>query len=345
MRVAVLSYPTLFQSSGGLKMKLGRTVEALNQRGVEARLFDTVRERFKDYDLVHLFAPYNGNHRIVEQAKADGLPVVISTILNPPFSKWEGLRASFLSSVIGKLTNWALTTNYQQIATALNLADHLIALGGIERRMLIEGYGMPAEKTSVVYNGIGQEFSRTTSDEFNAKYSIPHPFVLHTGLLGDVKNQLGLVRALKNEPVNIVLVGFSNPASDDYLQACLREGGSRVHYLGEFAHGALLASAYAAADLIAVPSRHEGMPNSILEALASDKPVVMTDNHTIDFELPPSVVAQVDSQDDEAIRAGVMRLLNNPPAPGQAKAVVAALSWPAVAEKLEAIYARFLVKK
>lgn len=342
MRVAVLSYPTLFQTSGGLKMKIGRTVDALNKRGIEARLIDTVRERFTDYDLVHLFAPYNGNHRIVEQAKADGLPVVISTILNPPFSKREGMSASFLNRVVGKLTNWTLTTNYHQVVTALTLADHLIALGGIEQRMLIDAYGMPEHKTSIVYNGIGEEFFCATPEAFNAAYSIPHPFVLHTGLMGDTKNQLGLVRALKNEPVNIVLIGYSNQASNEYLQACMREGGERVHYLGELPHGELLASAYAAADMVAVPSRHEGMPNSILEALASDKPVVLTDNHTIDFTLPDTVAAEVNSYDDRAIRDAVMRLLNNRPAPGQARSVVASLSWPTVAEELESIYTRVL---
>lgn len=342
MRVAVLSYPTLFQTSGGLKMKIGRTVDALNKRGIEAKLIDTVRDRFRDFDLVHLFAPYNGNHRIVEQAKADGLPVVISTILNPPFSKWEGRRARFLSRVVGKLTKWEVTTSYQQMVSALTLADHLIALGGIEQRMLIDAYGMPAHKTSVVYNGIGEEFFGATPAAFEAAYSIPHPFVLHTGLIGDTKNQLGLVRALKDEQVHIVLIGYSNHGSDEYLQACLREGGDRVHYLGELPHGELLASAYAAADVVAVPSRHEGMPNSILEALASDKPVVLTNNHTIDFELSSAVAAEVNSYDDQAIHDAVMRMLTSPPAPGQARSVVASLSWPAVAEKLEAIYKRLL---
>ena len=319
-------------------MKVGRTVDALNKRGIEAKLIDTVQDRFKDYDLVHLFAPYNGNHRIVEQAKADGLPVVISTILNPPFSKWEGVRSNFLNKVVGKLTHWTLTTSYQQVVTALSLADHLIALGEVERQMLIDGYGMPAHKTSIVYNGIGEEFFCATPNAFNDKYSIPHPFVLHTGLIGDTKNQLGLIRSLKSENVHIVLVGNSNQASDEYLQTCKREGGDRVHYLGELPHGELLASAYAAADIVAVPSRHEGMPNSILEGLASDKPVVLTNNHTIDFALPPTVAAEVNSSDDQAIHDAVMRLLNNRPAPGQARSVVQSLSWSKVAEKLESIY-------
>ena len=338
MRVAVLSYPMLFQTSGGLKMKLGRTVDALVRRGVEARLIDPVRERLRDFDLVHVFAPYNGNHRLVEQARDDDRPIVMSTILNPPFSRWEGMRARFLSRAVGKLTGWTVTTSYQQMAIAMQLADHLVVLGGIERRMLEEAYLVPSSKISIVQNGVGEEFFRATPDAFLARWPMRRPFVLHTGLIGDVKNQLGLVRALKGVDVDVVLVGQSVASSRDYLAACLEEGGERVHYLGELPHGELVASACAASAVVAIPSRHEGMPNSILEALASDRPVVLTDNHTMDFTLPASVAAQVAPDDYEAIRSAVTGFLANPPAPGKARAVVADKSWDTVAAQLEDIY-------
>jgi len=334
----------LFQTGGGLKMKVGRTVEALKRRGVEARLIDPTQERLTDYDLVHLFAPYNGNHRIVEQAKSDGLPVVISTILNPPFSRWEGIRARFISRVVGRLTRWDLTTNYQQMVTALELADHLVVLGGIERRMLIDGYLVPAGKISIVHNGIGEEFFRSRPEAFIERWPMPRPFVLHTGLIGDVKNQLGLVRALKGVDIDIVLIGYAGQSVRPYLDACLAEGAGRVHYLGELPHGSMIAAAYAACAVVAIPSRHEGMPNSILEALASDKPVVLTDNHTMDFELPKDVACEVGPDDHAEIRRAVTNFLSHPPAPLRARSVVASMSWDAVATQLNAIYARVLTQ-
>lgn len=342
LRVAVMSYPMLFQSIGGLSMKVGRTVRALNSQGILAELIDPVRQRLTDFDVVHLFAPYNGNHRIVEQAKGDGLPVVISTILNPPFTRWDALRAEFLSRVVGKISRWGITTDYDQVRRAVHLADHLVALGEIERRMLTEGYRVEPEKVSVVYNGIGEEFFTATPDLFRAKYGISGPFVLHTGIIGDVKNQLGLVRALKGEPIDVVLVGYCSKANSAYLQSCLQEGGGRVRYLEQIEHGELIASAYAAAELIAVPSLHEGMPNTILEGLASDKPVVMTNNHTMDLALPEGVVAQVDAADLAGIRTAVQRLLRDRPAPGQARSVVAHLTWNAAAADLSRIYRRVL---
>lgn len=343
MRVAVLSYPMLFQTSGGLKMKVGRTVEALQRRGIKAHLVDPVHERLRDFDLVHVFAVYNGNHRVVEQAKADGRPVVISTILNPPFTSWQGARARFLSRLVGKLSAWEVRTNYDEQARAMTLADHLVVLGSIERNMLTEGFVVPASKVTIVPNGIGAEFFRETSDAFLSRWPVRRPFVLHTGLIGDVKNQLGLVRALRGLDVDIVLVGgYADAAGADYAARCLAEGGGRVHHLGELPHGPLIASAYAASAVVAIPSRHEGMPNSILEALASDRPAVLTNNHTMDFALPMDVAQEVSPDDHAAIRQAVQRFLMTPPAPGRARAVVAGMSWDAVAEQLERIYRKVL---
>lgn len=342
MRVAVLSYPMLFQTRGGLSMKVQRTVDALCKRGIDARLIDPVRDRLRDFDLVHLFAGYNGNHRVVEQAKADGLPVVMSTILNPPFSRWEGQRARWLSRLVGRLSQWKVKTSYDQLVAGLQLADHLVVLGGIERQMLIEGYLLPAEKITTVHNGIGEEFFRGTPDAFLARHPIPQPFVLHTGLIGDVKNQLGLVRALKGTGVHIVLAGYSGEANRPYLEACQREGGEHLHYLGELPHGELIASACAACAVVAIPSRHEGMPNSILEALASDRPVVLTNNHTMDFRLSPKVAQEVAPDDHAAIREAVLRFITTPPPAGYARERVAKMSWDAVAEQLASIYSRLL---
>jgi glycosyltransferase involved in cell wall biosynthesis len=339
MRVAVLSYPMLFQTRGGLSMKVQRTVDALCRRGIDARLIDPVRDRLRDFDLVHVFAGYNGNHRIIEQAKSDGLPVVLSTILNPPFSRRRGQVARLITRITGRLTRWSVTTSYRQLWTSLSLADHLVVLGGIERQMLVEAYLMPPEKITTVQNGIGAEFFKASPELFRQRFpQLPERFVLHTGLVGDVKNQLGLVKALAGTGVDVVLIGGAGAQERDYLAQCLQAGGPHVHHLGELPHGELIASACAASSLVAIPSRHEGMPNSILEALAADRPVVLTNNHTMDFTLPHAVAREVGPDDHATIRSNVLDLLNNPPPPGAARAIVASFSWDAVAAQLEGIY-------
>jgi glycosyltransferase involved in cell wall biosynthesis len=115
-----------------------------------------------------------------------------------------------------------------------------------------------------------------------------------------------------------------------------------VHHLGELPHGHLIASACAAAAVMAIPSRHEGMPNSILEALAADRPVVLTDNHSMDFALPARVATEVNSSDAIAIRKAVMNFVHQPPPSGAARSVVKHLNWDAVGDQLKSIYQRLL---
>lgn len=341
MKVAVLSYPMLFQTRGGLSMKVKRTVAALRSRGIDAKLINPVEERLSDFDLVHVFAGYNGNHRIIEQAKSDGLPVVLSTIFNPPFSRWQGRVARLLTRLTGRLSGYEVTTSYRQHWTSLSLADHLVVLGSIERQMLVDAFLIPAEKISIVHNGIGEEFFSATPAAFRARYpQLPERFVLHTGIIGDVKNQLGLVKAMAGTGLDIVLIGYAGAAEKSYLDECLQLGQGKVHYLGELPHGELIASACAAAALIAIPSRHEGMPNSILEALAADRPVVLTNNHTMDFDLPPHSAREVGPDNIAEIRRNILELLEQRREPGAARQIVAQLSWDAVAKRLEDIYLR-----
>lgn len=346
MRVAVVSYPTVFQSPGGIRMKMGRTISALRGIGIDARLVDTARERFDEYDLVHVFGAFNSNHRIVQQARSDGVPVVVSTILNPPFTRWEGRRARFLDRLVGRLTNYEVTTSYRQIQLALQDADHLVVLGTVERQIVTDAYGISVGKVSIVPNGIGEEFFSADPLPFVEKYKLTKPFVLHVGNVGNVKNQLGLVRALHGLEVDVVLVGYAGQAENEYLEACKGEGGDRVHYLGELAHGPMLASAFAAARVFALPSRHEGMPNAVLEALACDRPVVMTRHHTMDLALPADIVAQVEPDDHAAIRRAVeCHLQAAAPMDGRARSIVSSLSWASVARKLEDIYRQALRSK
>lgn len=337
MKVAVLSYPMLFQSRGGLSMKVKRTVEALREVGHDAKLFDATCEYLRDYDLVHVFAGYNGNHRIIEQAKRDGLPVVLSTIMNPPFTAAEGRRARMLNRIVGKFTGYKLVTSYWQIHTSISLADQLVVLGSGEQRMLTEGFEADPAKVNIVHNGIGHEFFAADPQEFLAAYpQVRQPFVLHTGLIGDVKNQLGLARAMAGSGVQLVMAGYAGDDVKDYLQACLAEPD--VVYLGELKHGTLVASACAASSMIAIPSRHEGMPNSILEGLAADRPVVLTNNHVMDLQLPTDVALEVAPDDHAAIRRAVNGFLKSPPPPGRARSVVEKMSWVAVARHLSEVY-------
>jgi hypothetical protein len=76
MRVGILSYPMLFQRDGRLQVQVREAIEALNRIAlgparapIEAELVDPFRSRLDDYDVVHVFAAVNGNHRRSARAK------------------------------------------------------------------------------------------------------------------------------------------------------------------------------------------------------------------------------------------------------------------------------------
>jgi glycosyltransferase involved in cell wall biosynthesis len=342
-RIGIASYPTLFQSTGGLAMKVRTTVRHLNDIGVDARFINLLEESIGDYDLVHVFSAVPANHRIVQAAKGFGKPVVISPIIVPPMSRIENAWAAFLTNAVRRLTRWQYDTSYGQRREALDGTDRIIALGEEEKRLVIERFGQHPSKVTIIPNGVGDQFWTARPDTFRSRIDLQGPLVLHVGIIGPVKNQLGLVRALREDPVTIALIGTCNKKQEGYLNLCLAEGRGRVHYLGEFPHGDdVLVSAYAAADVLAVPSQYEGMSNCVLEALASGTPVVTTRHNSFDSDKDPTVYREVSSSSLQEIREAVMALIEMTPDPEQCRQMVRHLSWRNVASRVAQVYADLL---
>lgn len=108
---------------------------------------------------------------------------------------------------------------------------------------------------------------------------LQHRIVLFVGNLVRIKGPDILLAAagLLREPrVRVAFIG-TGPFRDTLRAAAQRSGvAGRVHFLGERPHDEV-ALWMNVADVLAVPSRSEGMPNVVLEALTAGLPVVATD--------------------------------------------------------------------
>lgn len=131
------------------------------------------------------------------------------------------------------------------------------------------------------------------------------------------------------------------------LQRMLREYGlvDRVHFLG-WQSAAKVKEEYARANLFLHPSRHEGMPNALLEAMASELPVIATriaGNEELVLEGETGLLVPVD--DPAALRESLRQLM---PADERRKAMAFAgrrrvetsFGWLRVAEEYESILAK-----
>src|SRR6187551_3848663 len=116
MRVAILYYPMLFQRTGGLQVQVRETAQALCGLGVDAVIFDYGRDKLADFDVAHVFAGNNSNYRIVEQARSDNVPVVVSPVLHRFWNTSLGYRwATAVSLMASRLTGWRLRTTHREI--------------------------------------------------------------------------------------------------------------------------------------------------------------------------------------------------------------------------------------
>jgi rhamnosyl/mannosyltransferase len=137
-----------------------------------------------------------------------------------------------------------------------------------------------AAKTSVIPLGIDLErFQNPDLGQVEAiRQRYGHPLVLFVGLLRYYKGLPFLIRAMKQVPARLLIVG-SGPLEKD-LKALTEAGGlqQKVIFVGEVADEELPAY-YHASELYVLPATHrsEALGVAQMEAMACAKPVVCTE--------------------------------------------------------------------
>ncbi len=144
------------------------------------------------------------------------------------------------------------------------------------------------------------------------------PLLAALGALEPVKNHAALVRAaaaLRSQwPSVAVAIGGDGSQRAALLAVAEDLGlGARLHLLGHLDDPRAL---LAACDVFVHPSRSEGAPGAILDALAQARPVVATAVGGVGDIIQPSGVAPVallvPAEDDAALAAACARLLADP---------------------------------
>jgi glycosyltransferase involved in cell wall biosynthesis len=239
------------------------------------------------------------------RALAQERPAVFHAHLNWPLACKFGLltaRALRVPAIVGTaqlfveaLVNQSVRVQQRIVAAAV---DRYLAVSSHVARRLAESLKIPDRKIRVVHNGIDPAPFEQTPGAWAAADTKrePHqPTVVTLARLSPQKGIDTLVTAAGLVPeAKFLVVGDGPERTALEAQAESLGISSRVSFLG---HRRDVPALLASADVFALPSLFEGLPLSVLEAMAAAKPVVAsriggTDEAVVDgvtgILVPPS---------------------------------------------------------
>lgn len=276
-----------------------------------------------------------------------GVPVHITSIRSTdPWRKWH-------HSTLDRMTS--------------GLTDLYLSNSEAGTRMTRQREGIVPRKTMTIHNGIDVEFVRSKAidrPEIAAQYRRELGIDLSAPLIGIIatfrkmKGHAVLIDALPDvlrahPSVKCLFIGGAFVAEPEY------EGELRQHVRSRQLEHAIIFTGFrrdipellSLLDVVVLPSSWEGLPSSILEAMALRKPVIASAVGGI----PEIVVHEqtgllISPQNPRQLADALLRLLSSPDMAvrmGQTgyERVKAAFSLDAMVAKTEAIYAELLCQK
>jgi teichuronic acid biosynthesis glycosyltransferase TuaC len=205
---------------------------------------------------------YPDGFAAVVLAEMLGVPVVI---------KLHGSDINVVARMPGprKRLEWALPRADRVVAVSRPLAEAAL------------GLGVTKDRIDLVPNGIDRDaFQPRDRDAARHELGLPNDkrIILYVGNVLETKGALDLVRALGEAGPRLAHARLVMLGGGKDFQACaqlVKSLGVDAQLLGPKPHSDV-PRYLAAADVLALPSWNEGMPNVVLEALASGRRVVAT---------------------------------------------------------------------
>lgn len=335
MKVGFFAFfpPTLWTPGGG-ETQLRKTKEALEKLGVQVELFDIWNP--KHYDILHVFGSTYQLSDFVVTAKRLGMKVVVSPIIYTNKPTWMWKAWSLIDRVL------PVPTVYTYRKRIYEAADVLISGSRAEAAQLIANFGVSKEKIRIVHNAADKKFAEASPEPFIKKYGLKD-FVLMVGRISNHKGQLRLIKALEGQGIDLVFIGRMDPDDPGYFeqfqQACKER--SWVHYLGGFDSQEMLASAYAASKVHALPSFGECPGLVSLEAGLAGANVVAVKNPPV-YEHLGDEAFYCNPRSISSIRKAVLKAYNAPRNERLRQRLLNEFTWDKVAQKILAIYRELL---
>lgn len=340
MKITFACYESLSIIHGGPRVQILQTKRELEKLGVEVDLLDPwSMPGHTVSNPVHLFSANLGTFHLASVFRQYGIPYVVSSIFFTRHSPALLRGTIALNSVLRSFKS-GIWTNYEFTRQICDWSRGVAPNTRDEGRLLSEGLRIPSDKITVIPNGVEERFRYGDPSLFKKKYGVEN-FILHVGHIGpERKNVLNLIRALKQIDHPSVIIG--RITDSDYARRCIAEArdAAQIKIIpGMDNDSDMLASAYAASAVFALPSMFETPGIAALEAgLAGAKIVITPNGGTRDYF--GTMAEYVEYSSPESIRNGIVTALNSAKSDTLQRHIAGEFLWSRVAEKTLTFYQR-----
>lgn len=226
----------------------------------------------------------------VAAAKLCGIKRCIHTVHNVAHEEAEGRLQKIINTIYFKL-GWSVP----------------VALSPKVRKTIVSFYGLKEEKVPMIYNGV--DLSKCLA---KTGYELSKPAqLLHIGRFNEQKNHRGLLEAfaqiVKSHPdCRLNLIGDGNLEDTTAQYACSLGIREKVTFLGNQNN---VYPCLHNADIFLLPSKFEGMPMTIIEAMGTGLPIVASAVGGVPDMLEDGKSGLLVSGEPESVAQAVLRLL------------------------------------
>jgi len=166
----------------------------------------------------------------------------------------------------------------------LRRQDRLVGVGGAVRRALIDNEGLPSSRVEVVYNGVDLRALASAASDARPRIRAEFGFAdedfiaIQVARLHDLKDHITAVKTIQQTrpiapPIRLLIVGEGDERYA--IETAIREHQLENHVVLA-GNRTDIADLLAASDAFLMTSISEGIPLTIIEAMAAGLPVVST---------------------------------------------------------------------
>ncbi len=315
------------QRHGGVPRYFVELIKRLPSNDVIMTVRFSNNEYLKEIDLGRLssFLPgltFRGKPRIENSiGKLFSIPALIKnnfdiyhqTHYDPYAYRYLNKNVKIVTT-IHDMNYWTISGYYSannrkkqnQLVSAIK-ADHIITVSENSKEDLCKHLNIPEKKVSVVYHGI-------STDQYNETdaYDSPDPYILFVGSRNEYKNFEGIIKSfarLKKKYPDLKLYCAGSPVRKPEIMI-LKELQLSDSVIFIQASNRQLISLYKGAKVFVFPSFYEGFGIPILEAMAANCPIALSNTSSFP-EVAQDAGAYFNPHDVDHMTSVIDNLLNN----------------------------------